>query len=155
VTSGELCQWNNIDPTARLHGKMILQAFVPKDGALEDVRTTPSSVATLLTAGSQEFFDWFESKNGKKRETITVAKGDTWQTIAKKNGLSIPLLERINQRSHLSKLTEGEQVVVYTRSNGKAPVLPKPNDEDTYDAESAGMLDAPDLKDAIPGSIED
>jgi membrane-bound lytic murein transglycosylase D len=122
VTVGEICQWNDIDPTARLHGKMVLEAFVPKDAKLDDVRYVDAAKADLLTAGTQAFFDYFEGKNGRKRVTLKVASGDTWASIAKKNGISVALLERINQRSHLSKLSPGEQVVVYTHSNEKAAV---------------------------------
>lgn len=137
VTADELCHWNNIDPTARLHGKMILQAFVPPEQKLADVRVIDAKDARLLTVGSPEFFDYFEAKNGRTRITVTVKKGDTWASIAKKHGLSLGQLERINQRSHYAKLEEGEQLVVYTR-RGDAPARPSPAaetpDDSLYDA---------------------
>jgi murein DD-endopeptidase MepM/ murein hydrolase activator NlpD len=81
---------------------------------------------------------------------VKVAKGDTWSTIAKKNGISVALLERINQRSRLSKLTDGDQVVVYTRSSGPMPIAKPTVEDSTYD-ETAAMLDAPNAASAADG----
>lgn len=115
VTSGELCQWNDVDPSAKLHGKMVLQAFVPEDRALTDVRFVPAADARILTVNTQEFFDWFEAKNGRTRVVVKVGKNDTWSGLAKKYGATTSQLERINQRSHTSKLVDGETVVVYAK----------------------------------------
>jgi membrane-bound lytic murein transglycosylase D len=135
VTVDELCHWNNVDPTARLHAKMVLQAFVSPDKDLSSVRLTDASDAHLLTVGSPEFFDYFEAKNGRTRITVTVKKGDTWASLAKRHGLSLGQLERINQRSHYAKLEEGEQIVVYTkRSDAVARPVTNDGGEDTlYD----------------------
>lgn len=160
VGTDELCHWNNVDPSARLHAKMILQAFVPKDKSLDDVRVVEAKDARLLTVGSPEFFDYFEAKNGRSRITVTVKKGDSWASLAKKHGLSLGQLERINQRSHYTKLEEGEQVVVYTRRDGAPrPASPKDGADDSlYDA----TLDVGDAADgsklsaspnAAPGAL--
>ena len=151
VSVGELCQWNDIDPTARLHGKMVLEAFVPKDAKLDDVRYVEAANADILTAGSSAFFDYFESKNGRKRVTVKVAAGDTWASIAKKNGITVALLERINQRSHMSKLTAGEQVVVYTHSNERAGARPSAKPEDMSLDDDAVLTDAPEISEAERG----
>ncbi len=130
---------------------MVLQAFVPKDEKLESVRFVPAASANMLPVGSQAFFDYFEGRNGRKRITVTVGKNDSWATIAKKNGISVGLLERINQRSHFTKLTPGEALVVYTRSNEKVPSKPASDDaNDPYASrdgdDTAAMVDGPPSK---------
>ena len=136
VTSDDLCHWNNVDPTAKLHGKMVLQAFVPKDENLASVRFVDAKSARLLTLGSPEFFEFFEAKNGRTRQAVTVKKGETWASIAKRYGLTLGQIERINQRSHYAALAEGEQLVVYTRRTGPTPKSPSGTDtfyDDTPD----------------------
>lgn len=127
VTPDELAQWNNIDRSANLHGKMVLQAFVSGVPAASEVRVTRASDAKVLVAGSSEFFDHFESKNGRTRTVVTVASGDTMKSLAKKHGLSLGMMERINHRSRDAELAPGEQLVVYTRkSTPLAPPQPAP-----------------------------
>lgn len=124
VSTDDLCQWNNIDRSARLHGKMIIQAFVKKGAMRSDVRVTNAADITILVAGTPEFFDYFEAKNGRTRQTITVSKGDTLRTLAKKYGISVGMLERINHRSRDAELFAGERLVVYSRRSGA--VAPPP-----------------------------
>ncbi len=143
VSSDELCIWNNVDPSARLHGKMVLQAFVPRDKKLDEVRLLDAKQARLLTVGSPEFFNYFEAKNGRSRQTITVKKGDSWAGLAKKHGLSIGQLERINQRSHYTRLEDGEQLVVYTRRTDAPTRSPATTDDTLYAASASDGSDAP------------
>lgn len=121
VSTDDLCQWNNIDRSARLHGKMIVQAFVNKAAMRSDVRVTNAADITILVAGTPEFFDYFEAKNGRTRQTISVSKGDTLRSLAKKYGISVGMLERINHRSRDAELFAGESLVVYSRRSGAAP----------------------------------
>jgi len=114
VTVEELCRWNNVDRDARLHGKMILQAFVDEKRDLADVRTQPADKTKVLVVGTTEFFDHFEAKNGRARVIHTVEQGDTLASLAKRYACSLGMLERINHRPRKSTLTAGERVVVYT-----------------------------------------
>lgn len=124
VTADDLCQWNNLDRTANLHGKMVLQAFVPAGHSLVNVRVLKPTEASVLVVGTTEFFDYFEAKNGRQRAVITVADGDTMKTLAKKHGLSIGMMERINHRSRDADLKSGETLVVYARRSTPAPTTP-------------------------------
>lgn len=121
VGVGDLCHWNNIDPSAKLHGKMVLQAFVKESSTLADVRVVEEREAKLLVVGSTEFFDHFESKNGRVRLVVTVKEGDTFASLAKRHGISVGMLERINHRSRSAALVPGEQLVVYAKQ-ASAPV---------------------------------
>ncbi|MFO0616617.1 MAG: transglycosylase SLT domain-containing protein [Polyangiaceae bacterium] len=157
VTTGELCQWNDIDPSAKLHGKMVLQAFVPEAQPLANVRYVAAADANILTVNSQGFFDYFEGKNGRTRIVVTAGKGDTWASLAKKYGATTGQLERINQRSHTSKLVPGESVVVYAKAGTvpkSTPAAPSPSEPtqptiDLDDDEGAAISDParPDLQD--------
>ncbi len=124
VTEAQLMLWNNLDKTANLHGKMVLQAFVAALPKSETVRFTKASDVTLLVLGTTEFFDFFEAKNGRSRFTITTKEGDTFAGIAKRHGLSVGMLERINHRARSAALPAGETLVIYAKSTNK-PVRPE------------------------------
>jgi membrane-bound lytic murein transglycosylase D len=115
VSAAQLLQWNNLDRTAKLHGKMVLQAFVTTVPDERTVRVMRGSSVRILVVGSPEFFDHFESKNGRSRFTVTTREGDTFAGLAKRYGLSVGMLERINHRSRTDKLQPGESLVVYGR----------------------------------------
>lgn len=116
----DLRRLNNIDPAARLQAKMILQAVVDAGKRFTDVRTVEEKEATILQVGSSSFFDHFESKNGRTRIVLKAKAGDTFPKLAKAHGLSIGMMERINQRPRSTKLAEGDTVVVYTTRPGAA-----------------------------------
>ncbi|HTJ85215.1 MAG TPA: transglycosylase SLT domain-containing protein [Polyangiaceae bacterium] len=116
VSEDDLCHWNNLDRDARLHGKMVLQAFVPAGQKLADVRVAREKETKVLAVGSEEFFDWFESKNGRTRIVVTVAEGDTLKSLAAKYALTIGMMERINHRARTAALVPGEKLVVYTKA---------------------------------------
>jgi membrane-bound lytic murein transglycosylase D len=113
VSEGELCRWNSIDPGARLHDGMTLQVFVPKAADLSGVVHMGDDEVHRLQAGSDEFFAYFEALRGRKRTTVEIQPGDTWDKVGKRYKLSVGQLERINRRWHTEKLIPGETLVVY------------------------------------------
>lgn len=115
VNADELCQWNNLDRTANLHGKMVLQAFVPSGKSLKNVRLIDAKDATILTVGSEPFFQHFEAKNGRSRQTVVVKDGDSMGSLAKRHGVTLGMMERINKRSRDAALKPGETIVVYSK----------------------------------------
>jgi LysM repeat protein len=117
VTADELGRWNPLDPSARLQEGMTLQVFV-KDGTdLSRVEHLAESDVRCLTVASDEFFAYFESLRGRKRTTIVVEEGETWEKLAKRFNLTLGQLERINQRSRFEKLSAKETLVVYAPIN--------------------------------------
>jgi membrane-bound lytic murein transglycosylase D len=117
VTADELQRWNPLDPSARLQEGMTLQVFV-KDGTdLSRVEHLAESAVRCLTVASEEFFAYFESLRGRKRTTIVVENGETWERLAKRFNLTLGQLERINQRSRFEKLVPKETLVVYAPLN--------------------------------------
>lgn len=123
VSSDDLAKWNILDPGAKLHDGMTLQAYVGEKQVLAGVVALEERDARILAVGTPEFFAHFESQKGRDRVFVTAKDGDTWSGLAKKYGLSVGMLERINQRSRSSALSPGERVVVYVPAGrGPAPV---------------------------------
>ena len=161
VTADELGRFNPLDPSARLQEGMTLQVFV-KDGTdLSRVAHLAESDVRCLTVASEEFFAYFESLRGRKRTTIVVEEGETWERLAKRFNLTLGQLERINYRSRFEKLVPKETLVVYAPINknvahqaealaaGPAALGPviAPNPEDLPD-----LPDLPDVETSEAGS---
>lgn len=121
VAEGDLRGWNAIDPDARLQEGMTLQVFVPEGQDLSGVVAIREAEAKILVAGTPDFFKWFEAQKGRRRVEIVTAEKDSWDSIARKYGCSVALLERINRRPRSTALRPGDVVVVYTG---------KPDDDD-------------------------
>lgn len=132
VTVEELCRWNNVDRDARLHGKMVLQAFVDEKREMTNVRLLSPESTKVLVVGTPEFFDHFEAKNGRTRVVHTAKEGETLAALAKKYGCTAALLERINHRPRKATLAPGERVVVYT-NRVETPAKPAPAAPDLYE----------------------
>src|SRR6185295_8556478 len=113
VTPDDLRRWNALDPSARLHEGMTLQVFADPSVDLTKVVHLSESDVRCVTVGSDEFFAHFEGLKNRKRTTIAVEEGDTWEKVAKRYGLTVGQLERINQRSRTEKLVAKETLVVY------------------------------------------
>jgi len=54
---------------------MTLQAFVPKGNGLERVRHLEEKDVRVVVVGTEDFFDYFEGQNGRKRIRVTVKAG--------------------------------------------------------------------------------
>lgn len=141
VKADELCQWNNLDRTANLHGKMVLQAFVPTSKSLKNVRLVEAKDANILTVGSEPFFEYFEAKNGRARQTVVVKDGDSMGSLARKHGVTLGMMERINKRSRDAALKPGETIVVYSKKSAPA----KPSKATATDLYADDQPSAPDI----------
>jgi membrane-bound lytic murein transglycosylase D len=113
VSDGELCRSSSIDPGARLQEGMVLQAFVPEAQDVSRIACLQEKDVHLLEVGSEEFFDFFEALRGRRRTTIIVEPGETWEKIARRLHLTVGQLERINQKSHAEKLVPKQTLIVY------------------------------------------
>jgi membrane-bound lytic murein transglycosylase D len=123
TTADDMAKWNILDAGAKLHDGMTLQAYIGDKHVLAGVVALEEKDAKILVVGSPEFFAHFEAQKGRDRVFVTAKDGDTWGGLAKKYGLSVGMLERINQRSRSSALVAGERVVVYVPAgHGPAPV---------------------------------
>jgi membrane-bound lytic murein transglycosylase D len=121
VAPSELSLWNALDKAANLQLGMTLQVFVAKDADLTRVRCLSEHEVRVLVAGSEEFFEYFEAQNGRKRITVTAKKGDTLALIGRRYGMSNGMMERINRLSAATPIREGNTVVVYAKGEQSAP----------------------------------
>jgi membrane-bound lytic murein transglycosylase D len=148
VSRAELLSWNALDTSARLQAGMVLQAFVSQDTQLDEVRHLKDGQTRVLVAGTDEFFDYFEALNGRKRIAVTVKDGDTLSGIGKRHGISVGMMERINRRSRSDKLRAGDTLIVYTqRAAGPARVA----ETDNTRTQPLGPIEPP-VPNALPGS---
>jgi len=118
VDVDDLRRWNDLDPAARLQDGMTLQVFVPEGTDLSHAAVLGENDARVLTAGSEDFFTYWEGTKGKKRVVVTAKAGETIESIGRAHGVNAASMERINGRGRKEVLKAGETVVVY---------LPAPN----------------------------
>ena len=120
---GDLCRWNALDPGASLHDGMTLQAWVSPGRPGADALVLEEPGARVLAVGSREFFAHFEGIKGRTRVEIVARKGDTFRAVARKYGLTVGQLERINGRARSSALHPGDRLIVYVSGDKAAAAL--------------------------------
>ena len=112
VPADDLARWNHLDPAARVHAEMWLQAFVTGDTD-DTARTWAESEVTLDDRAADAFHDRAAAAAGQVRLQVTATADDTFATLAARYGTTPARLERINRRGQRDPLTPGETVVVY------------------------------------------
>ncbi len=147
TTADDMAKWNILDASAKLHDGMTLQAYITEKHVLAGVVALEERDARILAVGSPEFFAHFEAQKGRDRVFVTAKDGDTWAGLAKKYGLSVGMLERINQRSRSSSLVAGERVVVYVPA-GHGPAAPPEKGDDKPEVAVASLTPATSAVDA-------
>ncbi len=120
VRNDDLCEWNNLDPAAKLHPRMVLQIFVRKDFDPAGVLLLDPAKVRVVTCGSEEFLELETARRGKKRLFYTAKSGDTLAKLGRRYGLTPGDLARINRFSYNTELHEGDRIVVYSPT-GDAP----------------------------------
>ncbi len=120
VRSEDLVEWNNLDPAAKLHPRMVLQIFVRKDFDPAGVLLLDPGKVRVVTCGSEEFLELEAARRGKKRLFYTAKAGDTLAKLGRRYGLTPGDLARINRFSYNTELHEGDRLVVYSPT-GDAP----------------------------------
>lgn len=148
VTRAEVIAWNGLDTSARLLSGMVLQLFVKPSFDLGQVRLVDDP--KVLVAGSEEFFEHFEAKNGRKRIRVTVRAGDSLWKIAKRYGMSVGMMERINRISRNKKLQVGDTLIVYAKGIDKAS-----DEKEDGDAKREALPEVePPVPDSLPGGVK-
>ena len=119
VTRADLIRWNRLAPRAHLVSEMVLQAFVDRDVSLTTVRLLDRNSVELITTGSDQFHNEVELRRGRRRLTYRVRRGDTLKRIARRFGLSVGSLMRINRFGRNVKLERGQRLIVYVEKKGR------------------------------------
>ena len=114
VRADQLTEWNNLDPTAKLHPRMVLQIFVRKDFDPVGVMLLDPGKVRVVTLGSEEFLELETARRGKKRLTVTAKAGDTLAKLGRRYGLTPGDLARINRFSYNTELEAGQHIIVYS-----------------------------------------
>lgn len=120
VAADDVRRWNGLDALARLHEGMTLMVFVPSNRDVSHIVALGDDKVRVLVAGTEPFFAYHEGLRDRVRTTVRVGKGDSWGTVAKRTGLSVGMLERINRRSRSTELQPGEELVVYVPAGSVA-----------------------------------
>jgi membrane-bound lytic murein transglycosylase D len=114
VRADELTEWNNLDPGAKLHPRMVLQIYVRKDFDPVGVLLLDPGKVRVVTLGSEEFLELETARRGKKRLTVTAKAGDTLAKVGRRYGLTPGDLARINRFSYNTELQSGQRIIVYS-----------------------------------------
>jgi len=111
----DLARWNQLDPEAHLHPRMILMVFVdPKrDLKARSIQLLDEDRLTVVNRGSKEHLDLVEERVGRKRVVYRATRRETFEQIAKKYGLTDYDLARINRLPRKSVLEKGDEIIVY------------------------------------------
>ncbi len=117
VTNDDLQRWNHLDDGARLQEGMHLQLFLPVGHHPTGVVLYEESMVSVKTVESDAFFDHAVGERGRQRRVVTAEKGDTWRSIGRRYGCSLGYLERINHISRYSRLSPGDQIIVYAKKS--------------------------------------
>ncbi len=114
VKEADLLRWNNIDPEATLATRLVLDIWVDPSFDTSQVVLVDSSRVRVVTTGSDEFFELVETLRGRKRIFHTLKAGETFEHLAKKYGLTVADIERINRLSRQAELQPGQKITIYT-----------------------------------------
>ena len=118
VKADELCEWNNLDPGAKLQPRMVVQIFVRKDFDRSGVMLLDATQVRAVSLGSEEFLELETARRGRKRLYYTAKTGDTLTKLGRRYGLTPGDLARINRFSYNTELHEGDRIVVYSPTAG-------------------------------------
>lgn len=140
VGIGELLAWNHLDPGAALQGGMLLQVFLRPERRPTDVLLREETEVDVVGVGSEQFFAYHEGRKGRRRIEVTAQQGDSWDKLARRYGVTLGQLERINQRSRTSALAPGDKVVIYVANRVQGP--------------AKSPTEPPEAPDDGPGSTE-
>ena len=115
VKKSQLIQWNALDDDAKLHPRMILQAFVAPDFDADEheIALLDESGLQIVTRGSEEHLDLAEERTGRVRMEYVGKGGEKLEQVAKKYGMGSHDLARINRISYNTTLEKGQKIIVY------------------------------------------
>ena len=152
VKEADLLSWNALDPEATLATKMVLDLWVDPGFDTSQVALVDPARVRVVTTGSEEFFELVETLRGRKRIFHVVKDGETWERLAKRYGLTVADLERINRTGRQNDLRVGQKVTVYLpmSASERAAALARlrgetaPDPATPSDAKGSGKGDAKD-----------
>jgi len=115
VKVATMATWNGLASDAKLHPRMVLQAWVAEDWkeSTSKVRLLDETRIIVVTRGSKEHLELSEARSGRERMEYTATKRETFEQIGKKFGLGKRDVARINKKPPDTVVEPGETIVVY------------------------------------------
>ncbi len=115
VPTAELAGWNGLALDAKLHPRMVLQAWMAPTWSAEaaHVRLLDETRIIVVTRGSKEHVELAEARTGRQRIEYTASKRETFEQIGKKFGLAKRDVARINRLPPDTVVAPGESIVIY------------------------------------------
>ncbi len=136
VKTATLATWNGLAADARLHPRMVLQAWVPPtwSESSSNVRLLDETRIIVVTRGSREHLELSEARTGRERIEYTPTKPESFEAIGKKFGLGKRDVARINRKPPDTVVAAGETIVIYKvvdhtrsdRAEKQYKLMPKP-----------------------------
>ena len=119
VRPAQLAAWNELEQDAKLHPRLIVQAWVPPDfdAAAHDVALLDEHDLVVVTRGSPEHLDLAEQRAGRVRTEYVAQGHEKLATVAKRFGMGSHDLARINRISFDTVLAPGQKIIVYQVSD--------------------------------------
>ena len=102
-------------------------------------------IRAIDAVGSEEFYEWHVSQDGRVRIRYTVREGDTLSEIAQRFGLPTASMARINQIGRSATLRVGQQLVVYTTPDR----VPREGSESVVEAVAAAQAEVGVAREAV------
>ncbi|MEO0322378.1 MAG: LysM peptidoglycan-binding domain-containing protein [Myxococcota bacterium] len=113
VEESALRRWNGLDARARLQSGMILQVYAPAEVDLGLARVLREDQVRIVELGSDDFHDQAQAAEGRVRFRYRCREGDTLSQLARRFGLSVGSIGRINGISRRADLALGQELVIY------------------------------------------
>ena len=114
-----LADWNELETDAKLHPRLVLQAWVAPDFDADkhDVALLDEADLVIVTRGSPEHLDLAEARAGRVRSEYVAQGKEKLADVAKKYGMGSHDLARINRISYDTVLDKGQKIIVYEVSD--------------------------------------
>ena len=113
VSRSDLASWNHLHHNARLHPRMVLQAFLPPKRKPSNVALLDPSRLRIVTRGSKEHLELAEKRTGRKRVVYRANGRESLSDIGKRFGLSARDLARINRLPPTTVLNPSDKIIAY------------------------------------------
>jgi membrane-bound lytic murein transglycosylase D len=110
-----LAAWNGLAADAKLHPRMVLQAWVAPDWseARAGVQLLDEARLQVVTRGSAEHLAVSEQRTGRERIEYTATRRESFEEIGKRFGLGKRDVARINRKPPDTVVEPGETVIIY------------------------------------------
>jgi membrane-bound lytic murein transglycosylase D len=151
----DIVAWNDLDPEARVLQGMWLQVVVDKDFVPEEagVAALAPNDVRLVLRGSREHLEGELAQRELERRSYVAKKGDSLKRVARRFGLSVGSICRINGISRGHDLKRGESIILYVppkKRSGTRPAGPPKTTSLTRELAALSQLTSPGAGDTEP-----